>query len=94
MAQKRQKQHLKSDEALHFSEDRVQLLETVRQMIDSEFERREHERNHNVYPVNPPPCRGLWRRLLSLFPPVSYTHLYSGVNLKAFDSRLLATLFT
>ena len=69
MAQKRQKQHLKSDEALHFSEDSVQLLETVRQMIDSEFERREHERDHNMYPVNPPPCRGLWRRLLSLFPP-------------------------
>jgi hypothetical protein len=67
MAQEQQKQLLKSDEALHCSEDCLQLLETVRQMIDSEFERRAHERNHNACPANPPPYRNLWQRLMSLF---------------------------
>ncbi|HPH72953.1 MAG TPA: hypothetical protein PLK45_02870 [Paludibacteraceae bacterium] len=68
MAKKQQRQserlHLKSEAALHFSEERMQLLETVRQMIDSEFERREHERGYDVNPTNSPPCRSLWQWIL------------------------------
>ncbi len=68
MAKRQQKQseeqHLKSEEALHFSEERMQLLETVRQMIDSEFERREREIRHSVHHENPPSYRCLWQRLV------------------------------
>ena len=72
------KQHNKED--LGFLDDRMQLLDTVRQMIDIEFERRGLNTEGNPHPENPPPgnggreppdskppCRTLWQRLVSLF---------------------------
>ena len=70
----------KSDEAQRFSEDRMQLLDTIREMIDIEFERRGVKTEGNPHPENPPPektehqpsektspCRTLWKRIVSLF---------------------------
>lgn len=70
----------KSDEAQQFSEDRMQLLHTIRDMIDIEFERRGLNTEGNPHPENPPPenasreppdskppCRTFWQRLVSLF---------------------------
>ena len=72
------KQHDKED--LGFLDDRMQLLDTVRQMIDIEFERRGLNTDGNPHPENPPPGnwgrepphsksprRTLWQRLVSLF---------------------------
>lgn len=72
------KQHDKED--LGFLDDRMQLLDTVRQMIDIEFERRGLNTDGNPHPENPPPenrgreppdskspHRTLWQRLVSLF---------------------------
>ena len=72
------KQHDKED--LGFLDDRIQLLDTVRQMIDIEFERRGLNTDENPHPENPPPGNGrrepphskpprrtLWQRLVSLF---------------------------
>ena len=72
------KQHDKED--LGFLDDRIQLLDTVRQMIDIEFERRGLNTDENPQPENPPPGNGrrepphskpprrtLWQRLVSLF---------------------------
>lgn len=72
------KQHNKED--LGFLDDRMQLLDTVRQMIDIEFERRGLNTEGNPHPENPPPgnggreppdskppCRTLWKRIVSLF---------------------------
>ena len=47
------KQHDKED--LGFLDDRMQLLDTVRQMIDIEFERRGLNTDGNPHPENPPP---------------------------------------
>ena len=47
------KQHNKED--LGFLDDRMQLLDTVRQMIDIEFERRGLNTEGNPHPENPPP---------------------------------------
>ena len=70
----------KSDEAQRFSEDRMQLLDTVRQMIDFEFERRGVKTEGTPHPENPPPesmglefldCkpprRTFWQRLMGIF---------------------------
>lgn len=46
------KQHNKED--LGFLDDRMQLLDTVRQMIDIEFERRGLNTEGNPHPENPP----------------------------------------
>ncbi|GAE23061.1 hypothetical protein M1B74_07615 [Bacteroides pyogenes] len=68
------------DEDLGFLDDRMQLLDTVRQMIDIEFERRRLPAEDNPHPENAPPenagreppdCkpprRTLWQRLISIF---------------------------
>ena len=47
------KQHDKED--LGFLDDRIQLLDTVRQMIDIEFERRGLNTDETPHPENPPP---------------------------------------
>ena len=47
------KQHDKED--LGFLDDRIQLLDTVRQMIDIELERRGVMSEGNPHPENPPP---------------------------------------
>ncbi len=47
------KQHDKED--LGFLDDRMQLLDTVRQMIDIEFKRRGVNTGGNPHPENPPP---------------------------------------
>ena len=62
----------KSDEAQQFSEDRAQLLDTIREMIDFEFERRRMKTEDNPQPENPPPdCkpprRTFWQRIVRLF---------------------------
>ncbi|WP_373759110.1 hypothetical protein [Bacteroides heparinolyticus] len=69
----------KSDEAQQFSEDRAQLLDTIREMIDIELERRGVNPEGNPHPENPPPedmgCtppgppprRTLWQRIVSFF---------------------------
>lgn len=72
------KRHNKED--LGFLDDRMQLLDTVRQMIDIEFERRGLNTEGNPHSENPPPENGgreppdskpprrtLWQRLVSLF---------------------------
>ena len=40
---------------MQFAEDRFELLDTVRQMIDIEFERRGLNTEGNPHPENPPP---------------------------------------
>lgn len=74
------KRRRKSDEAQRFSEDRMQLLDTVRQMIDFEFERRGVKTEGTPHPENPPPegtgreppdrkppRRTFWQRLMGIF---------------------------
>ena len=75
-----EKRRRKSDEAQRFSEDRMQLLDTVRQMIDFEFERRGVKTEGTPHPENPPPegtgreppdrkppRSSLWQRLMGIF---------------------------
>ena len=70
------KRHGKED--LGFLDDRMQLLETVREMIDIEFERRGVKTEGNPHPENPPPegtggrkppdpkpKRTLWQRIVT-----------------------------
>ena len=64
----------KSDEAQRFSEDRMQLLDTIREMIDIEFERREniqtggHSESDTPYSSpDPPPKDTLWKRIWQSF---------------------------
>lgn len=64
---------------MQFVEDRIELLETVRQMIDDELDRRGVRTEGNPHPKNPPPeemgrtppdpppCRTLWQSIVSLF---------------------------
>lgn len=71
------KRHGKED--LGFLDDRMQLLETVREMIDIEFERRGVKNGGNSHPENPPPegtgrkppdrkpKRTLWQRIVKFF---------------------------
>ena len=69
----------RSAEARQFSEDRMQLLDTVREMIDIELERYGVSPGGNPHPESPPPedrgrtppdpppRRTLWQRIVSLF---------------------------
>ncbi len=70
----------KSDEAQQFSEDRMQLLDTIRDMIDIELERLGVMSEGDPHPVNLPPehaglkppdrklpCRTLWQRIVKFF---------------------------
>ena len=69
----------RSAEARQFSEDRMQLLDTVREMIDIELERYGVTPGGNPHPESPPPEDGgrtppdppprrtLWQRIVSLF---------------------------
>ncbi len=70
----------KSDEAQRFSKDRMQLLDTIREMIDIEFERRGVKTEGNPHFENPPPegtgreppdrkppRRTFWQRLMGIF---------------------------
>lgn len=71
------KRHGKED--LGFLDDRMQMLETVREMIDIEFERRGVKTEGNPHPENPPPegtgrkppdrkpKRTLWQRIVKFF---------------------------
>lgn len=65
---------------MQFSEDRFGLLDTIRDMIDIELERRGVMSEGNPHPENPPPegtgreppdnkppRRTLWQRIISLF---------------------------
>lgn len=65
---------------MQFAEDRFELLDTIRDMIDIELERRGVMSEGNPHPENPPPGNGgrepphskpprrtLWQRLVSLF---------------------------
>ena len=70
----------KTDEAQQFMEDRMQLLDTISEMIDIEFERRGMNSRGNPHPENPPPegtgreppdskpprCT-LWQHIVSFF---------------------------
>lgn len=70
----------RSDAAQQFMEDRMQLLDTIREMIDIEFDRRGVKTEGNPHPENPPPedmgreppdskpqRRTLWQRIVSFF---------------------------
>ena len=70
----------KSDEVQRFSKDRMQLLDTIREMIDFEFERRGVKTEGTPHPENPPPegtgreppdrkppRRTFWQRLMGIF---------------------------
>lgn len=55
-----------------YSEDRMGLLDTIRDMISDEFERRGVTTEHDNHPENPPPeppprRRSFWQRIVSLF---------------------------
>lgn len=62
-----------------FLDDRMQLLNTIREMINIEFEHRRVRNEGNPHPENPPPDdtgrdppdfkpkRTLWQRIMSLF---------------------------
>ncbi|WP_158611198.1 hypothetical protein, partial [Prevotella sp. OH937_COT-195] len=66
-------------EDLGFLDDRMQLLDTVRRMIDIELDRRgvnirgnPHHENHlpedmGRMPPAPPPRRSFWQRIMSIF---------------------------
>ena len=64
--QSKEKQQRKSDKALLFLEDRLQLLDTIREMINTELDRREQERKSDP-PPDDRPKRTLWRRIVDLF---------------------------
>lgn len=55
----------KTDEARHFSDERVQLLDTIREMIDDELDRRgtKHESSHRHGEAPAKPRRSLWQRI-------------------------------
>ena len=68
------------EENFDFLDDRMQLLDTVRQMIDIAFERRGMKSEGNPHPENPPPANAerkppgtsphrptFWQRLMHLF---------------------------
>lgn len=67
------------EDAFSFLDDRMQLLDTIREMINIEFERRRMKRSGNPHPENPPPkgvarespiCKPkltFWQRLKHLF---------------------------
>ena len=63
-----------------FLDDRMQLLNTIREMIDIELELRELKKEGNPHPENPPPenvereppkrkthRRSLWQHIVSIF---------------------------
>lgn len=63
------------EEDLDFLDDRMQLLDTIHDMIDIEFERRGLKPEEHPYPGNSPPDgrgrepprRTLWQRIVNLF---------------------------
>ena len=71
----------RDEEDLAFLDDRMQLLDTVRRMIDIELEQRGVNSAGDPHPDNTPltlgtgreppdrqpPCRGSWQRLMRLF---------------------------
>ncbi|RNC63369.1 hypothetical protein [Proteiniphilum sp. X52] len=74
-----EKRRRKFDEAQQFSEDRAQLLDTIREMIDIEFEHRGLKTEKLPHPESPPPenrgreppdrrpfGRTLWQRIANL----------------------------
>ena len=77
---KRSKQQMRN---MRFSEDRFQLFDTIRAIINDELDRRrvgKVKQEGNPHPENPPPekaelqpsgktppCRTLWKRIVSLF---------------------------
>lgn len=55
---------------MQYAEERIELLDTIRDMIDIELDRREQARTRDAHtrePPDPPPRRTLWQRLASLF---------------------------
>lgn len=55
---------------LQFADDRLELLDTIRDMIDIELDRRGISPNGNLHTKNQPPnrlCLTLWQRIMSLF---------------------------
>ena len=69
----------KNKGALQFSEDRLQLLDTIQEMVSDELDHRRLKLEGNPHPENPPPeaildeCSGspirrhsLWKRIMRL----------------------------
>lgn len=69
-----------SDEVVRFSEDRLQLLDTIHEIVNDELQLRGLNEKGNPHPENPPPVakggknggkRGLrpspWQRIKSIF---------------------------
>ncbi|RRC94500.1 hypothetical protein EII32_11835, partial [Prevotella sp. OH937_COT-195] len=55
-------------EDLGFLDDRMQLLDTVRRMIDIELDRRGvNAEGMGRTPPDPPPRRSFWQRIMSIF---------------------------
>ncbi|GAB6982280.1 hypothetical protein JCM15908A_06550 [Prevotella dentasini JCM 15908] len=57
---------------MQFLEDRTDLLDTIREMIDCELDRREQAKKHGIHPENPPPIPpprwcSLWQRIMNIF---------------------------
>ena len=72
--QSNRKQSNRQRESLEILEDRMQLLETIQEMIDIEFERREniltggHSESDTPYSSpDPPPKDTLWKRIWQSF---------------------------
>ena len=59
----------KADQAQHFSDERVQLLDTIREMIDDELDRRgtKHGSSYRHDEVPAKPRRSLWQRIRDFF---------------------------
>ena len=72
--QSNRKQSNRQRESLEILADRMQLLETIQEMIDIEFERREniqtggHSESDTPYSsLDPPPKDTLWKRIWQSF---------------------------
>ena len=79
--QSNRKQSNRQRESLEILEDRMQLLETIQEMIDIEFERRENiqtgghsESDTPCSSPDPPPKDTLWKRICSL----SFSNLFEA----------------
>ena len=59
----------KADQAQHFSDERAQLLDTIREMIDDELDRRgtKHEFSLRHGEVPAKSRRSLWQRIRDFF---------------------------
>ncbi|MBR6433459.1 MAG: hypothetical protein IKS70_03515 [Bacteroides sp.] len=51
---------------MQFTDDRLELLDTIHDMVKTEFDRCKEEQSRNARRGKPPHCRSLWQRILNI----------------------------